>query len=159
MLTYDRKAFENSDQSFGLKAFQPQFEFGAGLSYTSYSYSNLEVAPSSVSNNGSVQVRVTVTNTGTRAGKEVVQVYLSDLVASMTPPGKRLVRFAKVPLQPGASDTLAFTLTREDMSFVGPNNKPVVEPGAFEVHVGDLTRRFELLPVTRLAATTASSAK
>ena len=159
LLTYDRKAFENSDQGFGLKAFQPQFEFGTGLSYTNYAYSNLQVTPSSVSNNGSVQVRVTVTNTGAKAGKEVVEVYLSDLVASMTPPGKRLVRFAKVPLQPGASETLAFTLTREDMSFIGPNNKPVVEPGAFEVHVGNQTQRFELLGAAAAVAKTASSAK
>jgi beta-glucosidase len=158
LLNYDRKAFENNDQSFGLKAFQPQFEFGAGLSYTTYSYSNLHVSPSRVPDNGTVQVQVTVTNTGTRAGKEVVQVYLSDLVASMTPPGKRLVRFAKVPLQPGASETLAFTLTRDDMSFVGPNNKPVVEPGAFEVHVGNLTAPFELLPAARSAAKVPSSA-
>lgn len=159
LLTYDRKAFENGDQGFGLKAFQPQFEFGAGLSYTKYSYSNLQVTPSSVPENGTVQVRVTVTNTGTTAGKEVVQVYLSDLVASMTPPGKRLVRFSKIPLQPGASDTLTFTLTREDMSFVGPNNKPVVEPGAFEVHVGDQMQRFELLPAVKAAVKAASTAK
>lgn len=159
LLTYDRKAFENADQAFGLKAFQPQFEFGAGLSYTSYAYSNLQVTPSSVANNGTVQVRVTVTNAGNRAGKAVVQCYLSDLVASMTPPGKRLVRFAKVPLQPGASETLTFALTREDMSFIGPNNKPVAEPGAFEVHVGDLTQRFELLPAARTAPKTAASAK
>jgi beta-glucosidase len=146
LLTYDRKAFENSDQGFGLKAFQPQFEFGFGLSYTTYKYSNLQVSPAKAPQGGTIQVQVTVTNSGARQGNEVVQVYLSDLVASMTPPGKRLVRFAKIPLQPGASETLTFSLTREDMSFIGPNNKPILEPGAFEVHVGDLTAPFELLP-------------
>jgi beta-glucosidase len=159
LLTYDRKAFENSDQAFGLKAFQPQFEFGSGLSYTTYQYSGLQVTPARVANNGPVRVQITVTNSGTRAGKEVVQVYLSDLVASMTPPGKRLVRFAKVPLQPGASETLTFTLTGDDLSFIGPNLKPMVEPGAFEVHVGNLTAPFELLPAPSSAVKTRSSAR
>ncbi len=85
-----------------------------------------------------------VTNTGTRAGKEVVQLYLSDLVASLTPPGKRLVRFAKIALAPGAAQTLTFTLDRNDLSFIGADNKPVAEPGDFEITVGALRARFTL---------------
>jgi len=89
-------------------------------------------------------VRVTVTNSGPRAGKEVVQLYLSDLVASLTPPGKRLKRFAKVALQPGQTRTLTFTLHQADLSFIGSDNKPVIEPGDFEVAIGTLKDRFTL---------------
>ena len=85
---------------------------------------------------------VTVTNSGARAGKEVVELYLSDLVASLSPPGKRLRRFAKVELQPGESRTLRFNLHPADLSFVGSNNRPVIEPGDFEVAVGGLKGRF-----------------
>jgi beta-glucosidase len=144
LLTYDHKAFESQDQAFGLKAFQPQFEFGSGLSYTTFAISALAVTPATVGANGTVHISVKVTNTGTRSGKEVVQVYLSDLVASLTPPGKRLVRFAKIPLEAKASETLAFTLSRADLSFIGPDNKPVAEPGEFEITVGGLHQRFRL---------------
>jgi len=91
-----------------------------------------------------VNVSVTVTNTGSRAGKEVVHLYVSDLVASLSPPGKRLRRFAKIYLEPGQSRTLSFRLRQEDLSFIDINNKSVVEPGEFEVSVGGLKERFNL---------------
>ena len=87
---------------------------------------------------------VTVKNTGNRAGKEAVLVYVSDLVASISPPGKRLRRFAKINLDPGQSKTLTFKLRREDLSFIGSDNKPVLEPGEFEVRIGNLTQKFTL---------------
>ena len=87
---------------------------------------------------------MTVTNTGSRAGKEVVQVYVSDLVASISPPNRRLRRFAKVNLEPNQSRTLTFKLRHEDLSFIGADNKAVVEPGEFEVKIGDLSQRFTL---------------
>jgi beta-glucosidase len=144
LLTYDHKAFEDSDQAFGLVAFKPQFEFGYGLSYTTFAYSDLTVTPASVTADGPVNVLVKITNSGALPGKEVVQVYLSDLVATLTPPGKRLVRFAKVDLAPGASQTLKFTLNRDDFSFTGTDNKPVVEPGDFVVHVANLQGKFAI---------------
>ena len=88
---------------------------------------------------------VKVTNTGQRAGKEVVQLYLSDLVASITPPGKRLARFAKIFLQPGQSQTLSFTLTPDDLSFINSNLKPTIEPGDFEISVGGLQSLFAVV--------------
>jgi beta-glucosidase len=142
LLTYDHKAFEDDDQAFGLTAFKPQFNFGYGLSYTSFAYSDLTAGPATVSADGPINVSVKVTNSGTRSGKEVVQVYLRELVATLTPPGKRLVRFAKVDLQPGASQTLTFTLNRDDLSYTGTDNKPVVEPGDFKVFVGNLQTGF-----------------
>jgi beta-glucosidase len=144
LTTYDHKAFESEAQDFALEAFQPQFAFGSGLSYTTFAYSDLKVEPGAMNATGAITVSVKVSNTGSRSGKEVVEVYLSDLVASLTPPGKRLVRFAKVPLEPGASESLTFTLDRNDLSFIGPDNKPVAEPGEFEITVGTLRARFRL---------------
>ena len=142
LITYDHKTYETQDPAFSQRVFQPQFEFGSGLSYTTFTYSDLGVTPDSVDMNGAITVSVKVTNTGARAGKEVVQVYLTQLVASLTPPGKRLVRFAKVSLEAGASDLLSFTLTRADLSFIGRDNRPVVEPGDFEITVGGLKSHF-----------------
>jgi beta-glucosidase len=142
LITYDHKLFETEETSFGNAAFKPQFEFGQGLSYTSFSYSDLRLGQKAIGANDSLTVNVTVTNSGTRAGKEVVQLYLSDLVASLSPPGKRLKRFAKIDLQPGQSRTLTFTLHPADLSFIGSNNRSVIEPGDFEVAVGGLKDRF-----------------
>ncbi|MCA1815821.1 MAG: glycoside hydrolase family 3 C-terminal domain-containing protein, partial [Acidobacteria bacterium] len=144
LFNYDRKLFEDTDTSFGNLATRPQFEFGQGLSYTTYAYSNLRVSPKSVPAGGTVNVAVTVTNTGTRAGKETVILYVRDEVASVSPPGKRVRRFAKIYLEPGQSRDLAFTLRADDLSFVGADNRTVVEPGDFDVLVGSLTDKFAL---------------
>src|SRR5689334_11077576 len=142
LINYDHKPFETENTSFGNMAFNPQFQFGDGLSYTTFAYSDLRVGKQTISANEELPVSVVVKNTGNRAGKEAVLVYVSDLVASLSPPGKRLRRFAKVNLQPGESRTLNFKLRREDLSFIGADNKSVLEPGDFEVRVGGLTQRF-----------------
>jgi beta-glucosidase len=144
LMNYDHKYWEAGDTPFGYTAFKPQFAFGTGLSYTSFAYSNLKLDKTKVARNGNVTVTVTVTNTGQRAGKEAVIVYVRDVVASITPPGKRVRRFAKIALAPGQSRTLSFTLTPADLSFIGSNLKPVVEPGDFEVMVGNLKDKFTL---------------
>jgi beta-glucosidase len=146
LLTYDHKTFEKQDTTFGLTAFNPQFEFGHGLSYTSFRYSDLRLGQKALNEGDKLNVAVTVTNTGARAGSEVVQLYVRDLVASVTPPDKRLRRFAKVRLEPGQSQTVSFELGRDDLSFIGQNNRPVVEPGDFDLLVGGLTERFTLSP-------------
>jgi beta-glucosidase len=138
LLTYDHKVSEAMDTSFGLKAFQPQFEFGSGLSYTTFEYSDLTV-PDAATFAAGFDVSVTVRNTGGREGTEVVQLYVSDRYASITPPVKRLRHFVRVPLAPGASRTLRFHITRADLSFVGANGKWVAEPGGFGVSVGGLS--------------------
>jgi beta-glucosidase len=125
-------------------AFKPQFEFGDGLSYTSFAYSNLRLGQKTITGNEELSVSVTITNSGRRAGMEVVQVYVSDLVASLSPAGKRLKRFAKIHLEPGQSRTLTFKLRTDDLSFIGANNKPVVELGEFEVQIAGLKDKFEL---------------
>ncbi|HWN08652.1 MAG TPA: glycoside hydrolase family 3 N-terminal domain-containing protein [Pyrinomonadaceae bacterium] len=144
LITYDHKPFETETTAFGNMAFKPQFAFGEGLSYTTFAYSDLRLGQKTINGNSDLSVSVTVTNSGRRAGKEVVQLYLNDLVASLAPPGKRLKRFAKVYLEPGQSRTLTFKLRPEDLSFIGANNKPVIEPGEFEVMIAGLKDKFEL---------------
>jgi beta-glucosidase len=142
LMTYDQKAFET--ESFDNAGIRPQFEFGDGLSYTTFSYKDLRLNRKTIGASDQLSVSVTVTNSGRRPGKEVVQVYVSDLVASLSPAGKRLKRFAKIYLEPGQSRTLTFKLRRDDLSFIGANNKPVVEPGEFEVMIAGLQDKFEL---------------
>lgn len=144
LITYDHKLFETEATSYGNTAFSPQFAFGHGLSFTTFEYSNLKVTPATAGLNGEIKVSVSVTNKGQRAGKEAVIVYVRDVVASLSPPGKRVRRFAKIALEPGQSRTLTFTLRPEDLSFIGANNKPVIEAGDFEVLVGGLTGKFKL---------------
>jgi beta-glucosidase len=142
LMTYDRKAFEN--ESFDNAGIRPQFEFGEGLSYTTFSYKDLKVNRKTIGTGDPISVNVTVTNSGRQPGKEVVQLYVSDLVASLSPAGKRLKRFAKIYLTPGQSRTLTFNLRPDDLSFIGTNNKPVIESGEFEVMIAGLKERFEL---------------
>lgn len=144
LINYDHKPFETENTSFGNLAFRPQFQFGEGLSYTTFTYSDLRLGKQTISANEELPVTVTVTNIGKRAGKEAVLVFVSDLVASISPPNRRLRRFAKINLEPGQSRTLTFKLRRDDLSFIGADNKPVVEPGEFEVKIGGLSQKFTL---------------
>jgi beta-glucosidase len=144
LINYDHKPFETENTAFGNMAFNPQFEFGQGLSYTTFAYRDLRIDKPTITDKDELTVTVTVTNTGARAGKEAVLVYVSDLVASLSPPNRRLRRFAKVNLEPNQSRTLTFKLRREDLSFIGADNKPIAEPGEFEVRVGELSQRFTL---------------
>jgi len=141
LLTYDRQAFET--ESFENAGIRPQFEFGAGLSYTTFSYNDLRLSQKTITGNQELSVSVTVTNSGNRGGKEVVQLYVSDLVASLSPAGKRLKRFAKIYLEPGQSRSLTFKLRPDDLTFIGMDNKPVVEPGQFDVTIAGLKDSFE----------------
>jgi len=143
LFTYDHKVFEGEDWGEGQALAAPQFEFGSGLSYTTFSYSELRVVPDSASGSQSVRVDVTVKNSGDRAGKEVVQLFLNERFASVTPPLKRLKRFAKVLLQPGESRHVFFELASDDLSFIGADNNRIVEPGVFDVKIGGLQQSFE----------------
>jgi beta-glucosidase len=144
LITYDHKLFETEETSFGNAANKPQFEFGTGLSYTTFEYSNLRLSSKSIPMTGEVTVSFTVRNTGRRAGKETAILYLRDEVATISPAGKRVKRFGKIYLEPGQSRTLSFRLSREDFSFIGADNKPTVEPGDFTVMVGNLSDKFTL---------------
>jgi beta-glucosidase len=143
-LTYDHKAFEVEETAFGNVANNPQFDFGTGLSYTTFEYSNLMLDKTSIPMTGEINVSFSVKNTGSRAGKETAILYLRDEVATLSPPGKRVRRFAKVNLDAGQSKTLTFKLNRDDFSYIGMNNKPIIEAGDFTVMVGSMSKTFAL---------------
>lgn len=115
---------------------EPLFPFGHGLSYTNFSYAAPQVSSSEIDADGSVTVSVRVTNTGTRTGHEVVQLYLRDVVSSVTRPVKELRGFQRISLNPGQSQTVRFALDREDLQMWDARMERVVEPGDFEVQVG-----------------------
>lgn len=128
----------------------PLFPFGYGLSYTTFQYTELELSAARVPLGTPVEVHVRVTNTGKRAGEEVVQLYLRDLVASVTRPVRLLKGFTRVSLPPGESRRVTFALTSRELEFVGRDMKSVVEPGRFRVWVGgssraELSTEFELI--------------
>jgi beta-glucosidase len=122
---------------------EPLFPFGHGLSYTTFEYTNLKVSPALVGPGGRAQVTVTVTNTGRRAGEEVVQLYIRDLVSSVTRPVKELKDFGRVALSPGESRTVAFTITPDKLAFYNLNMERVVEPGRFDVMVGGSSVKYQ----------------
>jgi beta-glucosidase len=118
----------------------PLYPFGYGLSYTTFTYSEPRVSAAQIGRDGSVQVSTTVTNAGRRAGVEVVQLYVRDLVGSLTRPVKELKGFQKVDLQPGQSREVTFTLKASDLAFYTAAGKWEAEPGAFKVFVGGNSR-------------------
>jgi beta-glucosidase len=126
---------------------QPLYQFGYGLSYTTFSVTNLRLSSTSTSARGSIRASVEVTNTGSRAGDEVVQLYLHDPVASISQPVRRLRGFQRVTLSPGQTRTVTFRLDRSDFGFYNNRGTFVVEPGRIDVYTGDsstadLTKSF-----------------
>ncbi|HKL18764.1 MAG TPA: glycoside hydrolase family 3 N-terminal domain-containing protein [Halalkalibaculum sp.] len=142
LVTYDHNYTDQVDTNFGTDAFNPQWEFGHGLSYTSFEYSNMQLKNSEFDSTGQTTVSIDVTNTGDRSGKEVVQLYVSDLVASITPAVKRLRSFDKIQLDPGETKTVTFTLHPEDLAFVGKDNEWITEAGEFALHIGPITKKI-----------------
>lgn len=114
----------------------PLFPFGFGLSYTTFSYGQPSIAPAQIAANGQAKVTVAVTNTGKRAGDEIVQLYIRDLVSSVTRPIIELKDFKRISLQPGETKTVEFTITPDKLWFYDLNMKRVVEPGTFDIMVG-----------------------
>jgi len=126
----------------------PLFPFGHGLSYTTYKYSNPRLASPTLARGQAATVSVDVENTGTRAGVEIVQVYVSDVVTSVTWVGKSLQGFTRVRLEPGEKKTVSVALPWEAFRLVDADGRLVVEPGDFDVLVGPSSRDKELLKVT-----------
>ena len=129
---------------------EPLYPFGYGLSYTTFSYDNLKLSSDKISEDGSIEVSVEVKNTGDYDGKEIVQLYLRDLVGSITRPVKELKGFQKITLKKGETKTLIFKLSVEDLKFYNYDLDFVAESGDFEVFVGtssvsNLKSKFELI--------------
>ncbi|WP_029037206.1 beta-glucosidase BglX [Salinimicrobium xinjiangense] len=114
----------------------PLLPFGHGLSYTLFEYSKIKATSETLRPGSTVNISVTVTNVGDRAGKEVVQLYIHDKVRSITPPKKQLIAFEKIDLKPGESKTIEFPVTVEDLKFYNTDLEYVAEPGEFEFFVG-----------------------
>ncbi|MEC4748489.1 glycoside hydrolase family 3 N-terminal domain-containing protein [Methylomicrobium sp. Wu6] len=142
IMMYDYKPIE----SYELNTYNPLYPFGHGLSYTTFETGNLRVDKTSIGLHENISVGVDVKNTGKLAGKETVLVYLNDAAASVTRPNKQLKAFKKIALEPGETQRLNFTLTPDDLSFIGLDLKRIVEPGDFNVMVGNQSVKFTVRP-------------
>jgi beta-glucosidase len=120
------------------------YPFGYGLSYTTFEYKNLVVSPIKQNTIGEITVSVDVTNTGTRKGDEVVQLYVKDKVSSVIAYELVLRGFERVPLEPGETKTVRFVLKPEDFELLDINMKWTVEPGAFEIMIGASSEDIKL---------------
>jgi beta-glucosidase len=136
-----RPAYTEFDYAFDTA--EPLYPFGHGLSYTTFEYSDLEI-PETLSPGENLKVRVTVENTGKRAGDEVVLAFLNDVYSSVTTPVRELKAFTRISLKPGESRRVAFEIPFERLALLDKDLQPVVEPGRFEVYVGDLEGGFEV---------------
>lgn len=122
----------------------PLFEFGYGLSYTEFAYSNLRITPRSIGPAGEVRISVDVKNVGERKGSEVVQLYINDVISTVSTPIKELKGFEKIALGTGEKKTVEFKLTPEHLSLLNQHLEPVVEPGTFDIMVGSSSEDIRL---------------
>ncbi len=123
---------------------RPLYEFGYGLSYTSFEYSNLKIEPEATGIGGSIRVSVDIENAGHRPGEEVVQLYINDVISSVVTPVQQLRGFEKTLLRPGEKRTVSFVLTPEHLGLLNHHLEWVVEPGVFKVMVGHSSKDIRL---------------
>jgi beta-glucosidase len=143
---YDHpKSVDRSGKTNQFDAFDPEWEFGFGLNYSNFIYKNLTLnKPTMNSENDSIIVSIEVSNNSAIEGKEVVQLFVSDLVASVVPAGKRLIGFEKITLKPYEAKKIDFNISTEDLKFVDNSGKWILEKGFFELKINQLNSRFEL---------------
>ena len=123
--------------------YNPQYRFGDGLSYTTFDYSDLKINKTEIGAGEDLEISVKVTNTGNRKGKEVVELYTSDLYASkITPDVKRLRRFTKIELAPKESKTINFIISTDDLKYADNHGESILEPGEFKILIKDLEESF-----------------
>jgi beta-glucosidase len=144
--TYDYKVSEEVGTMAGAYNYDAkvslQWPFGYGLSYTNFEYANLKVSPATFTADDIITVSVDVKNTGSRAGKEAVLLYSSDLVASIVPDNKRLRDFAKIALEPGEQKTVTFKLPAKNLAFVGADGRWTLEEGDFTLRIARLSENI-----------------
>lgn len=134
----------NYNSSYNDESIFPKYEFGYGLSYTSFQYSNLQLSQKSIRLNEKIEVNLVITNTGTYEGEEVIQLYLRDKVGSIVRPVKELKDFQKVKLAAGESRAIKFVINREKLSFYNQQLQWMAEPGDFELMIGASSRDIRL---------------
>jgi beta-glucosidase len=142
-LVYNHKPTGRGDDYYNLSGL-PLFPFGFGLSYTHFAYSNLWLDKPAISSHESANVHCTVTNTGSYAGDEVVQLYIHDLLASVARPVMELKGFQRIHLQPGESREVTFSITPDMLSMLNQQMQTVVEPGDFRIMIGASSRDLRL---------------
>ena len=141
---YDHPTSVARDNNGGWNAFDPQWEFGFGLSYTTFEYSDLNLSESDIREGDTLKVSVNIKNIGDTDGMETVQLYLRDEYASSTPAVKVLKRFKKIVLNSGETKSLEFILTKDDLEFYDEKGVEILEPGMFRVVINSLEETFEL---------------
>lgn len=143
LTTYDYRVSEEMDKMEGAYDYDAvisvQWPFGYGLSYTTFEYSNFQTNVTSFTAENELHFSIDVTNSGARAGKEVVMLFSRDLVASLTPESRRLRAFKKVELQPGETKTVTMLIKGSDLAFVGADGKWILEQGDFRMQIGNQT--------------------
>jgi beta-glucosidase len=144
VVLYDRTTSGDLSISRNDGGYNPEWEFGSGLSFTTFTYDSLHLAKSTMGARDTLVLSVAVTNTGRRAGMEVVQLYTRQFYASVTPPMRRLRAFEKIALAPGERRVVTLRVPVSQLGFVGRDNRFGVEPGDFEVQVGGKVLKFSV---------------
>lgn len=139
---YDHPRSVDRSKSGDFTAYNPEWNFGFGLSYSQFEYEKITLNSSVLHDNDSIEVTVNIKNNSTRTGKEVIQLYVGDDFASMIPTGKSLKRFAKVEVAGNSTSSQTFYLKKEDLMFVGENGEFIVEEGTFTLTIGSLQKSF-----------------
>ncbi len=137
-VAYDHKHTEAINKDFTLTGFNPQWKFGHGLSYSEFSYSNLKLNKEEYKINDTITLSIDIENKSENSGKEVIQVYSSDLIATITPSVKKLKAFKKVYIQANQKKNVTLKIPIQELSFIGSNNKRIVEKGEFIISVNGL---------------------
>ena len=132
-LHYDHKTSEELATNFTMNGYQPAFDFGFGLSYSTFTYGELVMSKNELTDNDSVKLSIEVKNNSKVKGHEVVQVYYHDLFASITPSAKRLFAFEKITLEPFETKSVSCYVRKEDLSFINKDLIRITEPGDFEI--------------------------
>jgi beta-glucosidase len=150
MVLYDRKPTEDIREIFNsdmtMDGYRPLFPFGWGLSYTTFEYSGLRLSSPALKGAAKLTVSITVKNSGSRDGKHTVELFTRQHYASITPNMRRLRAFKKIFLKSGESQTVSFTLDRDDLAFVNAALKTVTEQGDFDIYIGDQKGSFSWAP-------------
>lgn len=142
----------SADRSYAFSTRKPLFPFGYGLSYTTFHFDNLRVEPAQIQVGGTAKVSVDVTNTGSREGDEVPQLYIHQNVASVTRPVMQLRDFKRITLKPGEKKTVSFTIAPDMLSMLNLDMHRVVEPGTFAVMVGPSSDQTSTVTLTVVGA-------
>jgi beta-glucosidase len=141
---YDHKSSENREIQGAPIPFQPEFEFGTGLSFTRWEYRNLKVSKTRFSSDETLDISVKVINLGEHDGGHVVQLFSTDHYASVTPSVRRLRKFKRIHLKAGKSTKISFSITARDLAFVGLHQQWIAEAGDFTLQVGNLSKVVHL---------------